>query len=104
MAHFAQINERNIVTNVVVVPDEQESRGHDFLSQDLGLGGTWLQTSYNNRIRGEYASIGGLYIKDADIFIQLPISEETIEKLINFNLTQEQIDDLIEQYNQGEQG
>lgn len=48
MAHFAKI-ENNVVIDVVVVPDEQEHRGHDYLAVDLRLGGTWLQTSYNSR-------------------------------------------------------
>ncbi len=49
MAHFAQIDENNIVTQVLVVPDNAEDRGQDYLANDLGLGGTWVQTSYNNR-------------------------------------------------------
>ena len=48
MAHFAQIDENNVVTQVLVVPDEQEHRGEDFLANDLGLGGRWVQTSYNH--------------------------------------------------------
>ncbi len=47
MAHFAQIDENNIVTQVLVVPDNAEDRGQDYLANDLGLGGTWVQTSYN---------------------------------------------------------
>lgn len=69
MAHFAQIDENNIVVQVLVVPDEQEHRGHDFLATDLGLGGTWIQTSYNARIRKNYAGIGFTYDPDLDAFI-----------------------------------
>lgn len=69
MAHFALINEKNIVDNVVVVADEHEHRGHEYLSVDCGLGGTWIQTSYNNNIRKQYASIGGSYDPEKDIFI-----------------------------------
>lgn len=47
MAHFAEIDENNIVQRVLVVDDLHEHRGHDYLSQDCGLGGTWLKTSYN---------------------------------------------------------
>ena len=47
MAHFAEMSADNIVLRVVVVPDEEEHRGQEFLADDLGLGGTWLQTSYN---------------------------------------------------------
>lgn len=69
MAHFAQIDENNVVVNVVVVPDEQEHRGQDFLADDLKLGGTWIQTSYNNNIRKQYAMIGGTYDPVADEFV-----------------------------------
>ena len=69
MAHFAQIDNNNIVTQVLVVPDEQEHRGQDFLANELGLGGTWVQTSYNARIRKNYASIGFTYDLERDAFI-----------------------------------
>jgi hypothetical protein len=69
MAHFAEIDEQGIVKQVLVVPDEQEHRGQDFLANDLGLGGTWVQTSYNHRIRKQYAGIGYKYDSTADVFI-----------------------------------
>jgi hypothetical protein len=69
MAHFAQIDENNIVTQVLVVPDAQEHRGQDYLANDLKLGGTWIQTSYNARIRKNYAGIGFSYDSDRDAFI-----------------------------------
>lgn len=69
MAHFAEIDENGIVKQVLVVPDQQEHRGHDFLATDLGLGGTWIQTSYNHRIRKQYAGIGYKYDAEADVFI-----------------------------------
>jgi hypothetical protein len=47
MAHFAELDENNTVTRVLVVGDEEEHRGQEFLADDLGLGGTWIQTSYN---------------------------------------------------------
>tara|TARA_Y100001949_G_scaffold173584_1_gene179457 strand:+ start:115 stop:498 length:384 start_codon:yes stop_codon:yes gene_type:complete len=84
MAHFAEINpDTNIVLRVLVVPDEEEHRGQEFLADDLGLGGTWIQTSYNTRgnihydedgpdggtaVRFNYAGIGGTYDPDADAF------------------------------------
>ena len=69
MAHFAELDTNNVVIRVLVVPDEQEHRGQNFLATDLGLGGTWIQTSYNNRIRKQYASIGYTYNPTADVFI-----------------------------------
>ena len=69
MAHFAEIDNRNIVQRVLVVLDEQEHRGQEFLANDLGLGGTWIQTSYNNNIRKNYAGIGYTYDQERDAFI-----------------------------------
>jgi len=53
MAHFAKI-ENGIVTN---------------------LDGTWVQTSFNARIRGKFAGIGDIYDSVNDVFVQ-PIPEE----------------------------
>jgi hypothetical protein len=78
MAHFAELNETNTVLRVLVVPDEQEHRGQEFLADDLGLGGTWVQTSYRTQgnihatggtpLRFNYAGIGSIYNPDADVF------------------------------------
>lgn len=69
MAHFAQIDENNIVQRVLVVDNSLENRGADFLANDLGLGGTWIQTSYNHNFRKQFAGIGYIYNKEADVFI-----------------------------------
>lgn len=77
MAHFAKINKNNIVEQVIVVGDkdinyldypESESVGQEYLKQ-CGFEGTWLQTSYNKRFRGNYAGIGSIYDPDLDAFI-----------------------------------
>lgn len=68
MAHFAEIDKDSIVLRVVVVPDEEEHRGHEFLAEDLRLGGTWVQTSYNASMRGKFAGIGDFYDKEEDEF------------------------------------
>ena len=69
MAHFAEIDENNIVTRVLVVSDDQEHRGQEFLANDLVLGGLWIQTSYNSRIRKNYAGIGMSFDPVRDAFI-----------------------------------
>ena len=79
MAHFAQIDQNNKVINVLVVPDDQENRGHEYLAVDLELGGTWIQTSYNTvagqhlnggvPLRKNYAGIGYDYDPVRDAFI-----------------------------------
>jgi hypothetical protein len=68
MAHAAEVVD-GIVTRVLVVPDNQEHRIQEFLANDLGLGGTWIQTSYNATIRKNYAGIGMVYDSIRDAFI-----------------------------------
>jgi hypothetical protein len=69
MAHFAEIDENNVVIRVLVVDNSLEHRGADFLSKDLGLGGNWIQTSYNGNFRKQFAGIGYVYNPNADVFI-----------------------------------
>ena len=79
MAHFAEVDENNIVLRVLVVDDLHESGGQNFLANTLGLGGTWLKTSYNTRagvhanggtpFRKNYAGIGYTYDETRDAFI-----------------------------------
>lgn len=69
MAHFAEIDDNNIVVRVLVVDNEQEHRGQEFLADELGLGGRWIQTSYNNNFRKQFAGIGYWYDEEHDIFI-----------------------------------
>jgi hypothetical protein len=79
MAHFAEIDSNGVVLRVLVVADEQEDRGQEFLANDLGLGGTWLKTSYNTSggvhsnggtpFRKNYAGVGYTYDSAKDAFI-----------------------------------
>ena len=76
MAHYAELDATNTVIRVLVVandvittPDgtEDEILGKTFLT-DL-LGGTWVRSSYNGRIRGRYAGIGYAYDAERDEFV-----------------------------------
>ena len=78
MAHFAELDDNNIVQRVIVVNNEvlldengieQESIGAQFC-QDL-FEGRWIQTSYNNKFRGTFAGIGFKYDEANDVFIGL---------------------------------
>jgi hypothetical protein len=69
MSHFAEIDDNNTVLRVLVVPDEQEHRGEEYLAKDVGLGGRWIQTSYNGNIRKRFAGIGDTYDPVRDSFI-----------------------------------
>ena len=64
MAHFAEIDANNVVVRVLVVSDTQQARGQDFLAKDLGLGGTWIQTSYNSRGGKRYDSTTNEYVSN----------------------------------------
>jgi len=75
MAHFAEIDENNTVLRVLVVDNSQEHRGQDFLANEMGFGGTWIQTSYNNNFRAKYAAIGDTYDEAQDIFVSPPVVE-----------------------------
>jgi hypothetical protein len=75
MAHFAEINENNIVTRVIVVHNneltvdgqELEYRGIDFCESLFGHR-NWVQTSYNGNIRYNFAGVGYTWDKDNDAF------------------------------------
>jgi len=69
MAHFAELDENDIVLRVLVVGNDQEHRGQEFLADDLGLGGTWVQTSYNGNMRKNFAGIGMKFDRVRDAFI-----------------------------------
>lgn len=78
MAHFAQLDDSNQVTQVIVVnnsdtldPNGQESEavGITFCQSLFGADTRWLQTSYNSNIRKSYAGIGYNYDAGRDAFI-----------------------------------
>ena len=96
MAHFAQLDSNNVVTQVIVVSNddtsdsngtEVESIGVAFCQKLLGADTNWKQTSYNANMRGNYAGIGYTYMENVatlgvgstDIFIgQQPYASWTI--------------------------
>lgn len=67
MAHFAEIDENNIVLRVLVTDNDFPNEGYDWLVENLG--GTWIQTSYNRNFRGNFAQEGYTYDSEADIFL-----------------------------------
>ena len=90
MAHFAWLNDDNIVTFVSVVNNanlldddgnESEAVGIAYLTQVHGEGFVWKQTSYNNNpiegaSRGKYAGIGDFYDPTTDTFTPPPTPED----------------------------
>ena len=76
MAHFAELDENNIVLRVVVISNEvlldengveQEQKGVEFCKEHYG--GKWIQSSYNGNFRKHHAQIGGYYDPQIDVFI-----------------------------------
>lgn len=84
MAHAAQITDTpttpinglahpaHDVLRVIVVPDSVEEAGRipEFCAVDLGLGGTWVQTSYNANIPKVFAQVDGHYDPVAGVFFE----------------------------------
>lgn len=85
MAHFAELDDNNVVTRVIVVDNKDTSNENGNEIEAIGiafcqnlLGGNWVQTSYNANFRGKYAGIGDTYDPIKDEFVSpvtLPISE-----------------------------
>ena len=71
MSHWAELNENNIVIRVTVGDnnDPTGDEGYQWLIDNLG--GRWIKTSYNAKIRGKYAGIGDYYDEDKDLFVDL---------------------------------
>ena len=67
MAHFAEIDITNTVTRVIVVHDSLEASGAEWCAEQYG--GRWVQTSYNGRIRKNYAGVGFTYDLARDAFV-----------------------------------
>lgn len=75
MAHFAQIDENNTVINVIVISNDYETRGQEYINQELRVPGTWIQTSYNANFRGKFAGIGDKYDAENDVFFTPKVIE-----------------------------
>jgi hypothetical protein len=97
MAHFAQLDENNVVLQVIVVHNnelveskdtvvnedgsvsvsvvESEAKGIAFCQSLFGADTRWVQTSYNNSFRGNYAGVGNVYDAENNVFVG-PIVEE----------------------------
>ena len=109
MAHFAQLDENNVVLQVIVIHNnelvvskqtsvnedgtisvsiiESEDKGIEFCQSLYGADTRWVQTSYNDNFRGKYAGIGDTYDADANEFCapvvvnspDVPVVESVVE-------------------------
>lgn len=81
MAHFAKVNDDNIVVQVIAISNEQEHRGVEFITEDMGQPGRWFQCSFNTYegehlkggtpLRKHYPSTGDSYDPEYDAFIPM---------------------------------
>lgn len=76
MAHFAQLDDNNVVLRVVVIANKDTSDADGVEQEWIGqafcarlFGGRWLQTSYHANFRKNYAGIGFTYDPVLDAFI-----------------------------------
>lgn len=77
MAHWAELDENNVVLRVTVGSNDEPDEGYQWLIDNLG--GRWLKTSYNTAngehrlggtpFRGNFASVGFTYHEDIDAFM-----------------------------------
>lgn len=101
MAHFAQLDENNVVTQIVVIGDEQlkttvatevdgflmiqiaesEAKGVEFCKSLHGADTVWKQTSYNANFRGKYAGIGDTFENGEFVAPLVVISTEQMQSL-----------------------
>lgn len=67
MAHWAELDDNNVVLRVLVGDNNEPDEGYQWLIDNLG--GRWVQTSYNANFRGKYAGIGDMYDEINDVFV-----------------------------------
>lgn len=100
MAHFAQLDENNVVTQVIVINNnelltqkiatsddgyisvstvESEKKGIEFCQSLYGAETRWVQTSYNGSFRGKYAGIGDTFVDGAFVAPEVPVVEAPVE-------------------------
>jgi hypothetical protein len=117
MAHFAKIDDNNIVLEVIKVSNDiatDEQAGIDFLNSLYPNNKLrWVQTSYKGNFRKHFAGIGSTYDADKDVFIhrqpypswtlnettfiwEAPVAKPTDEEEYDWNETN-QTWDLIEE-------
>jgi hypothetical protein len=93
MAHWAEVDENNIVLRVIVTSNNEPDEGYQWILNNLG--GRWIKTSYNTLrnthilgdtpLRGNYAGIGYSYNEQLDAFVPPKLFESWIFNSDTFN-------------------
>jgi hypothetical protein len=97
MAHYAEINNENIVLRVVVICNEDCINENGFESEQKGIetckflfgeNTNWIQTSYTSRIRKHFAGAGYTYDEAIDAFIPPKPNDEYVlnEETLNWEI------------------
>jgi hypothetical protein len=85
MAHFAELDENNVVKRVIVVANKDTSDALGVEKEYIGaafcerlLGGRWVQASYNGNFRKRFAGKGMVYLEEHDQFAFPKPSESAV--------------------------
>ena len=100
MGHFAMLDENNVVTQVIVINNnelltqkiatseegyisvstvESEKKGIEFCQSLYGADTRWVQTSYNGNFRGKYAGIGDKFENGVFVAPEVPVVEAPVQ-------------------------
>lgn len=71
MSHWAEIDTQNKVIRVLVGDNDDPAGDEGYLWLIENLGGTWIKTSYNSKIKFNFAGLGYSYDPIDDAFIAL---------------------------------
>jgi hypothetical protein len=78
MSHWAEIDKDNKVIRVTVGDnnDPAGDEGYQWLIDNLK--GKWIKTSYNHKVRGNYAGVGMFYCDEHDLFMPIKCHDESV--------------------------
>jgi hypothetical protein len=68
MSNFAKINNDNLVEEIIVIPDEKAENGQEFINEELGIDGTWIQVSDEPFVHKFYPATGYRYVPESGGF------------------------------------
>jgi hypothetical protein len=109
MAHFAELDENNVVVQVIVINNselltqkivttdegfinvstvESEEKGVEFCKSLYGADTNWVQTSYNGSFRGKYAGIGDTYENGVFVAPEVPVVQAPVVEAVETSVVE----------------
>lgn len=76
MSHWAEVDANNVVVRVLVGSNDEPDEGYQWFVDNLS--GTWVKTSYNKKIRKNFAGVGYTYDEVRDAFIPPKCHDEAV--------------------------